>query len=80
MRFGVGLPIIGFARLALGEFHYFFSGFFAGSTIVGVEFDDVSLALSLVNNVTTQATSGSKWIAIDVGVQIADTCSSATDH
>lgn len=55
------------ATLALGEPHYFFSGFFAGSTIVGIEFDDATSDLSLVNNITTQATSGSKWIAIDVG-------------
>ncbi|KAF2126689.1 3-carboxy-cis,cis-mucoante lactonizing enzyme [Dothidotthia symphoricarpi CBS 119687] len=60
---------LAFATLAFGESHYFFSGFFAGSTIVGVTFDDATSTLSLVNNITTQATSGSKWIAIDARKQ-----------
>ena len=55
-----------FAGLALCDKHYFFSGFFAGSTIIGVEFDDVAESLTLVNNITTDASDGSKWIALDV--------------
>ncbi|KAF6787631.1 hypothetical protein CSOJ01_15176 [Colletotrichum sojae] len=50
---------------AVANTHYFFSGFFSGSTIVGVEFDDEKSSLTLVNNITTDATSGSKWIALD---------------
>ncbi|KAF1929970.1 3-carboxy-cis,cis-mucoante lactonizing enzyme [Didymella exigua CBS 183.55] len=65
MRPACSLSIVSFAALVLGDSHYFFSGFFAGSTIVGVEFDDATSTLSLVNNITTKATSGSKWIAID---------------
>ncbi|KAK9419183.1 putative Lactonase, 7-bladed beta-propeller-domain-containing protein [Seiridium unicorne] len=53
------------AAPALADTHYFFSGFFSGSTIVGVEFDDTASTLTLVNNITTSASSGSKWIAID---------------
>jgi carboxy-cis,cis-muconate cyclase len=51
---------------ALADTHYFFSGFFSGSTVVGAEFDDVASTLTLVNNISTSASSGSKWIAIDV--------------
>jgi hypothetical protein len=54
----------------LGNTHYFFSGFFAGSTIIGVEFDDGTSSLSIVNNITTSAT-GSKWIAIDVRLPLS---------
>ncbi|KAF2117231.1 Lactonase, 7-bladed beta-propeller-domain-containing protein [Lophiotrema nucula] len=50
---------------ALCDKHYMFSGFFSGSTIAGLEFDDNSLSLSVVNNISTQADSGSKWIALD---------------
>lgn len=50
----------------LADTHYFFAGSFAGSTIVGVEFDDVAATLTLVNNITTDASSGSKWITLDV--------------
>lgn len=51
---------------ALADTHYFFSGFFAGSTIVGVVFDDSASSLTIVNNITTDASSGSKWISLDV--------------
>lgn len=51
----------------LCDTHYFFSGFFSGTAIVGVEFDEAASTLTLANNITTSATSGSKWIAIDVG-------------
>ena len=68
MRCSQILSIISLTKLALGETHYLYSGFFAGSTLVGVEFDDSTSTLSLVNNITIQTTSGSKWIAIDVGI------------
>lgn len=50
----------------LGDTHSFFSGFFSGSTIVAVQFDDTSNSLTIVNNITTPVVSGSKWINIDV--------------
>ncbi|TDZ99676.1 Carboxy-cis,cis-muconate cyclase [Colletotrichum sidae] len=50
---------------AVADSHYLFSGFFSGNTIVGVEFDDATSSLTLVNNITTNASSGSKWIALD---------------
>ncbi|KAI3553892.1 hypothetical protein CABS02_05930 [Colletotrichum abscissum] len=53
------------AAPALADSHYFFSGFFSGSTIVGVEFDDQTESLTLKNNISTGASSGSKWIHID---------------
>ncbi|KAK6220166.1 hypothetical protein QIS74_05668 [Colletotrichum tabaci] len=53
------------AAPALADTHYFFSGFFSGSTIVGVEFDDQTHSLTLKNNITTDASAGSKWIALD---------------
>ncbi len=52
---------------AFADTHYFFSGFFAGTAVVGVEFDEVASTLTLANNITTSASGGSKWIAIDVG-------------
>lgn len=50
----------------LGESHYMFSGFFSGDTIVALEFEDTTSSLSIVQNVTTDASGGSKWIALDV--------------
>ncbi|KAF2252018.1 3-carboxy-cis,cis-mucoante lactonizing enzyme [Trematosphaeria pertusa] len=58
-------PAIAFATSVFAETHYFFSGFFAGKTIVGVEFDDTVESLRLAQNITTQVSDGSKWIAID---------------
>ena len=55
-----------FAIPALGESHYFFSGFFAGTSIIGAQFDDVTSSLTLVNNISTDVTAGSKWITLDV--------------
>ncbi|KAF2029954.1 3-carboxy-cis,cis-mucoante lactonizing enzyme [Setomelanomma holmii] len=49
----------------IADSHYFNSGFFSGSTIVGVEFDDTTNALTLKQNISTKASSGSKWIALD---------------
>lgn len=62
------LPLITLAGLVLGDTHYFYSGFFSGSSIVGVEFDDSVSTLTLTQNITIKATAtgGSKWIAIDV--------------
>ncbi|KAF2654638.1 3-carboxy-cis,cis-mucoante lactonizing enzyme [Lophiostoma macrostomum CBS 122681] len=59
------LVLVALAIPVLSETHYLYSGFFSGSTIVGLEFDDATLTLTLENNITTQATSGSKWIALD---------------
>ncbi|WYZ45032.1 hypothetical protein EsH8_VIII_000348 [Colletotrichum jinshuiense] len=59
------LSLAAAASPALATTHYFFSGFFSGSTIVGVEFDDETHSLTLKNNITTDASSGSKWIALD---------------
>ncbi|KAF7534760.1 hypothetical protein G7054_g5952 [Neopestalotiopsis clavispora] len=50
---------------ALADTHYFFAGSFSGTTIYGVEFDDAASTLTLVNNITTSASGGSKWINID---------------
>lgn len=51
----------------LADVHYLYSGFFAGSTIAGIEFDDAALSLTLVSNFSANEASGSKWITLDVG-------------
>jgi carboxy-cis,cis-muconate cyclase len=56
------------AASAVAEVHYLFSGFFSGSTIAGIEFDDETHSLSLVKNISSASDDGSKWIALDVGV------------
>lgn len=53
------------AGLAAAETHYLFSGFFNGTRIAALEFDDAKSSLDLVNNITINANS-SKWISIDV--------------
>ncbi|KAH8898446.1 3-carboxy-cis,cis-mucoante lactonizing enzyme [Thozetella sp. PMI_491] len=53
------------AATALAETHYLFSGFFSGSTIVGLEFDPDAGTLTVAQNITTDAASGSKWIELD---------------
>lgn len=53
------------AGIATADTHYLFSGFFDGTSIVAIEFDDVKSSLNLVNNITINADS-SKWISIDV--------------
>ncbi|KAJ0359480.1 hypothetical protein COL154_008264 [Colletotrichum chrysophilum] len=65
MRSFTLLTLAAAAVPALADTHYFYSGFFSGSTIVGVEFDDETSSLTLVNNITTDASSGSKWIHLD---------------
>lgn len=53
------------AGLAAAETHYLFSGFFNGTSIAALEFDDAKSSLDLVKNITINANS-SKWISIDV--------------
>ncbi|QGI70556.1 hypothetical protein CEK26_002891 [Fusarium fujikuroi] len=50
---------------AVAEVHHLFSGFFSGSRIAGIEFDDEALSLSLVKNISSASDDGSKWIALD---------------
>ncbi|KAF2628853.1 hypothetical protein BU25DRAFT_466774 [Macroventuria anomochaeta] len=64
MRPTIVFSFSSFATLALGESHYFISSFLAESAIVGVEFDDATSFLSLVNNIMAQATSGSKSLSL----------------
>jgi carboxy-cis,cis-muconate cyclase len=59
------LPLAASVAPAFADTHYLFSGFFSGTTVVGLEFDDATSALTVVNNITTTAT-GSKWIALGV--------------
>ncbi|BAE55422.1 unnamed protein product [Aspergillus oryzae RIB40] len=49
----------------LGEKHHLYSGFFSGSQLYGIQFDDETSTLTVVNNITTNSSDGSKWIAID---------------
>lgn len=63
---------------ALADTHYFYIGFFSGSAILGVEFDDVASSLTVVNNISTEAVSGQRWLAFDVGV-VSDTSGSDSD-
>jgi len=53
------------AGLAAAETHYLFLGFFDGTSIAALEFDDSKSSLDLVNNITINANS-SKWISLDV--------------
>jgi hypothetical protein len=72
MRLFCFLSLVALASPVLSATHYLYSGFFSGSTIVGIEFDDVASTLTIKNNITTQAeaTSGSKWIALDVSTSL----------
>jgi carboxy-cis,cis-muconate cyclase len=40
MRFSLSTLLLAVVPKVLGDKHYFFSGFFAGNVIAGVEFDD----------------------------------------
>ncbi|KAJ3546714.1 hypothetical protein NM208_g1866 [Fusarium decemcellulare] len=51
----------------LAETHHFFSGFFAGSTIAGIEFDVETSSLTLTKNISATVDTGSKWISLDAG-------------
>ncbi|KAI8665301.1 hypothetical protein NCS56_00965800 [Fusarium sp. Ph1] len=55
---------LGTVSVVFAETHHLFSGFFSGSTIAGIEFDDLSSSLTLVKNISSEA-SGSKWITLD---------------
>ena len=68
MRGASTFALAAFAAPVFAESHYLFSGFFSGSTIVGLVFDDATSSLSFVNNITTLASSGSKWITLDVSL------------
>jgi carboxy-cis,cis-muconate cyclase len=60
MRFSLSTLLLAVVPKVLGDKHYFFSGFFAGNVIAGVEFDDSTNDLTLVNNITVNASEGSK--------------------
>ncbi|KAE8420814.1 hypothetical protein BDV36DRAFT_306303 [Aspergillus pseudocaelatus] len=49
----------------LGNKHQLYSGFFSGSQLYGIQFDDETSTLIVINNITTNSSNGSKWIAID---------------
>ncbi|KJK61777.1 Lactonase 7-bladed beta-propeller [Aspergillus parasiticus SU-1] len=49
----------------LGAKHHLYSGFFSGSQLYRIQFDDETSALTVINNITTNISDGSKWIAID---------------
>ncbi|KAH8637832.1 hypothetical protein IG631_05602 [Alternaria alternata] len=70
MRFSLSTLLLAVVPKVFGDKHYFFSGFFTGNMIAGVEFDDSTNDLTLVNNITVNASEGSKWIAIDVRAQL----------
>lgn len=53
-------------RSALADTHYAYSGFFSGSVVVGLEFDDVANTLAVAQNFTVPSSNGQKWIALDV--------------
>ncbi|KAF7551371.1 hypothetical protein G7Z17_g5049 [Cylindrodendrum hubeiense] len=59
------LCLLAFSGNVLCDTHYLFSGFFSGDNIVALEFDDTASTLSVINNITTDASEGSKWIALD---------------
>ncbi|CAN9358995.1 unnamed protein product [Alternaria alternata] len=52
MRFSLSTLLLAVVPKVFGDKHYFFSGFFTGNMIAGVEFDDSTNDLTLVNNIT----------------------------
>lgn len=66
MRSAPTVTLAAFAACALADSHTLFAGFFSGTNLVRLEFDDSTNALTLVENITAPNTSGQKWIAIDV--------------
>lgn len=66
MRGSSSVTLAAFAARALADTHTLYAGFFAGTTLVRLEFDDSTNALTLVENITAPNTSGQKWIALDV--------------
>lgn len=55
-----------FSGLVAAETYNMYAGFFSGSTLVRLEFDDATSTLTLAENITAPYTSGQKWIALDV--------------
>lgn len=55
-----------FAGLVAAETHNLYAGFFFGTNLVRLEFDDAASTLTIAENITTPYTSGQKWIALDV--------------
>lgn len=49
----------------LGQVHHFYSGYFSGDSLYGIEFNEQSSELSVIYNGTLDVSS-SKWIATDV--------------
>lgn len=66
MRGASTVSLAAFAARALADTHTLYAGFFAGTTLVRLEFDDSTNDLTLVENITAPNTSGQKWIALDV--------------
>lgn len=66
MRGASTVTLAACAARALADSHTLYAGFFAGTTLVRLEFDDSTNALTLVENITAPNTSGQKWIALDV--------------
>lgn len=74
MRGASTVTLAAFAARALADTHTLYAGFFAGTTLVRLEFDDSTNALTLVENITAPNTSGQKWIALDVYSNILSPC------
>lgn len=49
----------------LADTHYFYAGYFSEAIISGIEFDDETNTLTLVDNFTVSSGT-SRWIAADV--------------
>lgn len=60
------LFISAFSGLVAAETYNLYAGFFSGTNLVRLEFDDSTSTLSLAENITAPYTSGQKWIALDV--------------
>lgn len=74
MRGASTVTLAAFAARALADTHTLYAGFFAGTTLVRLEFDDSTNALTLVENITAPNTSGQKWIALDVNSNTVSPC------
>lgn len=66
MRLSSSIPLVAIVPIVLGNTHYFFSGYFNGTTIARVQFDDLQNTLTLVNNITVPTLGNSIWITLDV--------------
>ncbi|RAO70373.1 uncharacterized protein BHQ10_006385 [Talaromyces amestolkiae] len=56
--------VAAYAGFTTADTHYLLSGFFSGTSIAALEFDDAKLSLNLINDITINANS-SKWISLD---------------